>query len=83
MPLSLSQLLPHEFQAVEIEALAAIRASEFALEHCIAQVVLEGDSKVILDALAEEDVFLSSHGLLIANAQSLSPLFLSITLLSY
>ena len=75
LSLSLSQLLPHEFQAVEIEALAAIRASEFALEHCIAQVVLEGDSKVILDALAEEDVSLSSHSLLIANAKSLSPDF--------
>ena len=55
--------------------MAAIRASGFALEHCIAQVVLEGDSKVILDALAEEDVSLSSHGLLIANAKSLSPDF--------
>ena len=69
---SLSQLLPHEFQAVEIEALAAIRALEFALELGIAHVVLEGDSKVILDALAEEDVSLSSHGLLIADAKSLS-----------
>ena len=69
---SLSQLLPHEFQAVEIEALAATRALEFALELGITHVVLEGDSKVVMDALAEGDVSLSSYGLLIANAKSVS-----------
>ena len=55
---------------------------EFALELGIAQVVLEGDSKVIMDALVEEDVSLSSYGLLIADAKSLSSWFLSIMLLS-
>lgn len=40
-----------------------IRALEFALELDIAQVVLEGDFKVVMDALSEEDVSLSSYGL--------------------
>ena len=72
----LSQLIPQEFQAVEIEALVALRALEFALEFALelgpAQVVLEGDSKVDMDALADEAISLSSYGLLIANAKSLS-----------
>ena len=69
---SLSQLLPQEFQVVEIEALAAIRALEFALELGISQAVLEGDFKVVMNAPSEEDVFLSSYGLLIADAKSQS-----------
>ena len=68
----LSQLIPQEFQAVEIEALVALRALEFALELGPASVVLEGDSKVDMDALADEAISLSSYGLLIANAKSLS-----------
>ena len=35
-------------------------------------MVLEGDSKVVMDALADEAVSLSSYGLLIADAKSLS-----------
>ena len=50
---SLSQLLPQTFQAVEVKALAAVRVLEFASELGIAQVVLKGDSKVVLNALAE------------------------------
>ena len=42
------------------------------MELGIAQVVLESDSKVVMDALAEEGVSLSSYGLLIADAKSLS-----------
>ena len=68
----LSQLLPQEFQAVEIEALVALRALEFSLELGPASVVLEGDSKVDMDALADEAISLSSYGLLIANAKFLS-----------
>ena len=68
----LSQLIPQEFQAVEIEALVALRALEFALELGPASVGLEGDSKVDMDALADEAISLSSYGLLIANAKSLS-----------
>ena len=79
---SLSQLLPQEFQAIDIEASVAIRALDFALELGIAQVVLESDSKIVTDALAEEGVSLSSYGLLIANAKSLSYNFFSITLLT-
>lgn len=68
--LSLSQLLPQAFQVVEVEALVVVRALEFALELGIAQAVLEGDLRVVMDALIEVDVPLSSYGLLITNAKS-------------
>ena len=49
-----------------------VRALEFALELGIALVVLEGDSKVVTDALAEVDVSLFSYGLLNVDTKSLS-----------
>ena len=69
---SLSQVLPQAFQAVEVEALGVVRALEFASELGIAQAVLKGDSKVVMDALIEVDVSLSLYGLLIADAKSFS-----------
>lgn len=47
-----------------------LRVLEFALELGIAQAVLKGDSKVVMNALAEVDVSLSSYGLLIEGAKS-------------
>ena len=49
-----------------------MRVLEFASELGIAQVVLKGDSKVVMNALAEVDVSLSSYGLLIVDAKSFS-----------
>ena len=68
----LSQLVPQSFQAVEVEALVVVRALEFPSELGIAQAVLKGDSKVVMDVLIEVDVSLSSYGLLIEDAKSFS-----------
>lgn len=65
-------MLPQSFQAVEVEALVVVRALEFPSELGIAQAVLKGDSKVVMDVLIEVDVSLSSYGLLIADAKSFS-----------
>lgn len=54
---------------MEVEALATTRALEFAFELGIVNAVLEGNSKVIMKALIEEEISLSSYGLLIADAK--------------
>ena len=76
----LSQQLPQAFQAVEIEALAAARALEFASEIGIEQALLERDSEVIMKASVEEGGSLASYDLLIQDAMFCYRLF---TQLSY
>ena len=76
----LSQQLQQAFHAVEIEALAAARALEFASEIGVEQALLEGDSEVIMKALVEDGGSLASYDLLIQDAKFCSRLF---TQLSY
>ena len=76
----LSQQLPQAFQAVEIEALAAARALEFASEIGIEQALLERDSEVIMKASVEEGGSLASYDLFIQDAKFCYRLF---TQLSY
>ena len=52
---SLAQRLKQAYKAVEIEAMAAIRALEFAEEIGLDRVVVEGDSKIVTQALKTED----------------------------
>ena len=52
---SMVQQLPQAYKAVEIEAMAASRASEFGVEIGIHQAILEGDSTLVVTALAEGD----------------------------
>ena len=52
---SLAQRLKQAYKAVEIEAMAAIRALEFAAEISLDRVVVEGDSKIVTQALKTED----------------------------
>ena len=47
---------------MDIEALAAIRALEFALEVSINHAIVEGDSELVVKALATEEFSLASHG---------------------
>lgn len=67
---SLSQQVPRVYQASEIEAFAATRALESAAEIGIANVVLEGDSWLIFQALSAEVQSLSPIGLLIEDVKS-------------
>ena len=55
MIVSLAQRLKQAYKAVEIEAMAAIRALEFAAEISLDRVVVEGDSKIVTQALKTED----------------------------
>ena len=47
---------------MDIEALAAIRALEFALEVSINRAIVEGDLELVVKALATEEFSLASHG---------------------
>ena len=47
---------------VELEALACYRAVQFALEIGLTQVVFEGDSAVVIDALQHGTGELTSYG---------------------
>nr|POF03682.1 hypothetical protein CFP56_34439 [Quercus suber] len=48
---SLSQLVPLPFSVIEVNTLAARRALELAVEVGIDRVILEGDSKVLIQIL--------------------------------
>ena len=52
---SLAQRLKQAYKAVEIEAMAAICALEFAAEIGLDRIVVEGDSKIVTQALKTED----------------------------
>ena len=51
---SMSQVISQLFTAIEVEAAAAARALEFALELGVTQAVLSGDSLVVFQALTDE-----------------------------
>ena len=57
--------VPQLLQAIEIEALAANKALEFAQEIGISDVVLEGDSSLVTAALNSKDPSLAPYGLMI------------------
>ena len=64
-----------------MEALAAWRATEFALEIGIEQVIIEGDSEVIYKDLIDPGPSLALHGHLICDICSLLVFFLSVLLI--
>ena len=58
-----------------MEALAAIRALQFARELDISEVVLEGDSEIIITALMDKHYPLTTYGLILQEANLLSMSF--------
>ena len=62
---SLSKVLPQLHNPLEIEARAASSALQLTTELGFNQIVLEGDSKVLMHALADDSPFLSTVGSLI------------------
>lgn len=62
---SKSQQLHHAYSPGEIEALAAHRGLQFATELGFGNVMLEGDSQVLMFALQQEKAILTSDGSLI------------------
>ena len=69
---SMSTRLPQQLQPIEIEALAASKALEFAREVGISKVVLEGDSLLVMKALKTKNAGLAPFGLLIQDSLTLS-----------
>ena len=67
--------VPQLLQAIEVEALAASKALEFAQEMGLAEVVLDGDSSLLMAALNSKKPVLAPFGLMIQDSLSLSSAF--------
>ena len=65
---TMSEKIPQLLQPIEVEAMAAKWALEFAREEGISEAVLEGDLLLVIKALATKDIGLASFGLLIQDA---------------
>ena len=61
----MSEQIPLTNSVAEVEAIAAVKAVNFAQELCFSLVVFEGASKVVIRALCSEDESYSSYGHLI------------------
>lgn len=59
---SLSQQVPLPATVAQVEALAARRAIEFALEVGITQAIIKGDSDIIFKDLTSPGLSLALHG---------------------
>uniref|UniRef100_A0A7N2N2Z4 RNase H type-1 domain-containing protein n=1 Tax=Quercus lobata TaxID=97700 RepID=A0A7N2N2Z4_QUELO len=72
---SLSQRIPLPFTVIEAEALAARRAIEFAAEIGLDQVIMEGDSKVLINTLRSERLSLAQFGHIVKDVQNMAAHF--------
>ena len=72
---SMATWIPQQLWPVEIEALAASKALEFARELGIADAVLEGDSQVVIMALNSKNTVLAPFGSLVQDSLTLSTSF--------
>ena len=72
---AMATCVPQFLQAIEIEALAANKALEFAQEMGLFDVVLEGDSSLVMASLNSKDPGLALYGLLLQDTLSLSLVF--------
>lgn len=69
-------LLPHSIVAVEV--ITTIKALRFALKLGLTSIVLEGDSKIAIDALLCETPMLTEYGHLIKEAKLLADQFVTV-----
>ena len=72
---SMSKLLPQLYTPMEIEALVASTALEFASELGFGLSILETDSQVLANALRNNSPYLSSNGLLMEDIRFNASLF--------
>ena len=75
---SMSQLVQLPSTVAQVEAMAARKAIEFALEIGFDEIILEGDSEIIYIDLLNIGSSLALHGHLIQDVKALVPLFSSI-----
>ncbi|XP_075670063.1 uncharacterized protein LOC142639808 [Castanea sativa] len=69
-------LLPHFIVAVEV--IAAIKALRFAIELGLTSIILEGDSKIAINAMLCKVPMLAEYGHLIEEAKLLADQFVSV-----
>ena len=74
---ALSQLIPLRTTVAQVEALAARKAIELALEIGFTRVDIEGDSKTIYKELNSTDLSLALHGHVIQDTKYLASSFVS------
>ena len=72
---SMTQLVPLPTTVAQVEALAARRATEFALELGLNRVILEGDSEVICWGLQDHSPSLALHGHILQDVKCLAGAF--------
>ena len=72
---SVSQQLSQAYSPEDIKALAASKALHFASEIGCSQVVLDGDSQVLMTRLINDSEVLSTNGLLIADVRHFSSFY--------
>ncbi|KAL0004760.1 hypothetical protein SO802_012321 [Lithocarpus litseifolius] len=72
---SMSQVVPLPQTIVELEALAALKALEFAADLGLFNVILEGDSEILINALMDNSLSLASFGLLIQDIKAYAEFF--------
>ena len=76
---SMATRISQQLRSVEIEAMAASKALEFARELGITEAVLEGDSQVVMMALNSKSPVLAPYGSLLQDSVSLSNSFLKLS----
>ena len=69
---SMAKTFPLPFSMIAVEVITATKALRFAKELGLLFVVLEGDSKITMDALASENPSLTEYGHLIDEAKELA-----------
>ena len=74
---ALSQLIPLPTTMAQLEAMAARKAVELALETGFTRVVIKGDSDTIYRELSSTDPSLALHGHVIQDTTCLAPSFVN------
>ena len=71
----MADMVPLSYSVTAMEVLAAIKALRFASDIGLASFILEGDSKITIDALAGDNMEHAEFGNLIEEAKWLSSQF--------
>ena len=71
----MSEIIPLPLIVVEVKTLTALKALQFAADLSLNDVILEGDSEIVINALNEDSHSLSSFGLPIQDVKCFANLF--------
>ena len=78
MVASMAETFPLPFLVTVVEVIVATKALRFANDLGLPTIMLEGDSKITIDALAGEDSSLTEYGHLVDEAKELAKDFMYI-----